>query len=417
MEPMSKDALWMRLKMENENPRDPRLTDDFDPLAPESFTSAHLIYKEMRQSCPVAHSNEWNGFWALLRHEDVVGVLKDWENFTTTVQNVVPRVAFTGRRPPLHFDPPEHTVYRRALNPFFSPEKMARFEPVVRRISGDLLDPIVAAGGGDVCEEFTRKFPGYVFAEFFNVPTDMSMIIKDVSAAYAKALQSFDNDAVKEKSLVLYDLARNIVESRKAHPLDPSEDVASALLAARDNEGQLLPDNLVLGTIRQMIVVGMIAPGVFIGCMMLHLATHPELQEELRNEPGLIPAAIEEYLRLFTPYRGFARTSRRDVEIGGRLIKKDEPIALVYASANRDESVFPDPDEFILNRPNIKSHIAFGMGPHQCAGMPLARLMLRVSLDELLVRARITGLAGEIVMTGWPEWGTLIAPVRLERLA
>ena len=192
--------------------------------------------------------------------------------------------------------------------------------------------------------------------------------------------------------------------------------MASALLAARDNEGQLLPDSLVLGTIGQMIVVGMIAPGVFIGCMMLHLATHPELQEELRNEPALIPAAIEEYLRLFTPYHGFARTSRRDVEIGGRLIKKDEPIALVYASANRDESVFPDPDEFILNRPNIKSHIAFGMGPHQCAGMPLARLMLRVSLEELLARARITGLAGEIVMTGWPEWGTLIAPVRAREI-
>jgi cytochrome P450 len=403
--------------MEDSLARDPRLTDDFDPLAPESFTSAHSLYREMRQSCPVAHSNEWNGFWALLRHADVVNVLKDWENFTTTVQNVVPRVAFTGRRPPLHLDPPEHTVYRRALNPFFAPEKMARFEPTVRRIAAELLDPIIEAGGGDVCEEFTRKFPGYVFAEFFNVPTGMSMIIKDVSAAYAKALQQFDNEAVKEKSLVLYELARSIVESRKAQPLDPGEDVASALLAARDNEGALLPDNLVLGTIRQMIVVGMIAPGVFIGCMMVHLAEHPELQDQLRNDPSLIPAAIEEYLRLFTPYRGFARTSREDVEIGGRLIRKDEPIALVYASANRDESVFPNSDEFILNRPNIKSHVAFGMGPHQCAGMPLARLMLRVTLEELLGRARIAGLSGEVVMTRWPEWGTLTAPVRLEKLA
>ncbi len=402
--------------MDNKNSHDPRLTNDFDPLAPESFTSAHELYSEMRQTCPVAHSNEWDGFWALLRHADVVNVLKDWENFTTTVQNVVPRVAFTGRRPPLHFDPPEHTAYRRPLNAFFSPEKMARFEPAVRRIAGDLLAPIIEAGGGDVCEEFTRKFPGYVFAEFFNVPTDLSMIIKDVSAAYSKALQHFDNELVKEQSLVLYDLARNIIESRKAHPLDPNEDIASALLKATDNDGQLLPENLVLGTIRQMIVVGMIAPGVFIGCVMVHLAAHPELQDQLRKDFSLIPAAIEEYLRLFTPYRGFARTSRQDVEIGGRLIKKDEPIALVYASANRDESVFPNPGVFILNRPNIKSHVAFGMGPHQCAGMPLARLMLRVMLEELLERARVTGLAGEIVMTRWPEWGTLIAPVRLEKL-
>jgi cytochrome P450 len=403
--------------MDNHETRDARLTDDFDPLAAEDFTSAHSLYKEMRQTCPVAHSNEWNGFWALLRYADVVKVLKDWEDFTTTVQNVVPKVAFTGRRPPLHFDPPDHTTYRRALNPFFAPEKMDRIEPVIRRIAAELLDPIVAAGGGDMCEEFTRRFPGYVFAEFFNVPTELSMIIKDVSAAYAKALQHFDNELVKEKSLVLYELALNIVESRKVQPLDPSEDVATALLQTRDDNGDLLPDNLVLGTIRQMIVVGMIAPGVFIGSMLVHLAAHPELQSELRNDPSLIPAAIEEYLRLFTPYRGFARTSRKDVEIGGRLIKKDEPIALVYASANRDEAVFPNPDEFILNRPNIKSHVAFGMGPHQCAGMPLARLMLRVTLEELLGRARIAGLAGEITMTRWPEWGTLVAPVRLEKLA
>jgi len=280
--------------------RDSRLTDDFDPLAPETFTSAHEIYKEMRQSCPVAHSNEWNGFRALLRYADVVNALKDRQNFTTTVQNVVPKVAFTGRRPPLHFDPPEHTSYRRVLNPFFAPAKMAKIEPTIRRIAAELLEPIIDAGGGDVCEEFTRRFPGYVFAEFFNVPVDMSLAIKEVSAAYAKALHYFDNEQVKENSLVLYELAREIIESRRARPLDADEDVTSALLQARDESGERLPDALVLGTVRQMIVVGTIAPGVFIGCMMAHLAANQELQDRLRNESALIPAAIEEYLRLFT---------------------------------------------------------------------------------------------------------------------
>jgi cytochrome P450 len=125
----------------------------------------------------------------------------------------------------------------------------------------------------------------------------------------------------------------------------------------------------------------------------------------------LIAAAVEEYLRLYTPYRGFARTARHDIEVGGRKIRKDEPIALVYASANRDEAVFENPDEFILNRPNIDRHVAFGFGPHRCAGMPLARMMLRVTLQELLRRVRITGVAGEVVMTRWPEWGALSAPV------
>jgi cytochrome P450 len=393
------------------------MTDDFEPLATEDFTSAHALYKQMRQSCPVAHSNEWNGFWALLRYDDVVNALKDWETYTTTVQNVVPKVAYTGRRPPLHFDPPEHTPYRRALNGFFTPEKMEKIEPAVRRVAIELLEPIIEAGGGDLCEDFTRRFPGHVFSEFFHVSVEQSMVIKDVSAVYARALQDFDNERVKETSLELYEVARNIIAQRKAEPMDPKEDVTSALLVATDQNGDRLPDPLILGTIRQMIVVGMIAPSVFIGCMLVHLAAHQELQERLRRDPSLIPAAIEEYLRLFTPYRGFARTARRDVEIGGRTIRKDEPIALVYASANRDESIFPNPDEFILNRPNIKSHIAFGLGPHQCAGMALARLMLRISLEELLQRASIAGISGEIVMTRWPEWGTLAAPVRLEKIA
>jgi cytochrome P450 len=147
--------------------------------------------------------------------------------------------------------------------------------------------------------------------------------------------------------------------------------------------------------------------------MLVHLAQDPELQAELREDPSLVPAAVEEYLRLLTPYRGFARTPTRDVEIGGRLLRKDEPVALVYASANRDESVFPEPERFILNRPNINRHLAFGAGPHRCAGAPLATLMLRVTLGELLARTSAIELAGDVTMTGWPEWGTLSVPARL----
>jgi len=113
---------------------DPRLTDDFDPLAAEDLTSAHDLYRELRGRCPVAHSNEWNGFWALLTYQDVVSALRQPDTFITSVQNVVPKVAFTGRRPPLHFDPPDHTPYRRALNPFFTEKKMQRLEPAVRAI-------------------------------------------------------------------------------------------------------------------------------------------------------------------------------------------------------------------------------------------------------------------------------------------
>jgi cytochrome P450 len=387
-----------------------RPTADFDPLAAETFDSAHEIYRDLRRRCPVAHSNEWNGFWALLRYDDVVSVLKNPKRFITSVQNVVPKVAFTGRRPPLHLDPPEHTPYRQALNPFFTAEKMARLEPVLRRITAELLTPYIAAGGGDICADFTHRYPGYVFAEFFNLPTDLSLAIREVTVIYDKALQEADDELVRQTSLQLYDIARRIIAMRKAEPLDPADDVTTALLQKR-YKGELLPEDMVLGTIRQMIVVGMIAPSVFIGTMLLHLARNPQLQQQLRADPTLVPAAIEEYLRLYTPYRGFARTANQDVEIGGRLIRKDEPIALVYASANRDEAVFPDSDRFILNRPNIDAHVAFGMGPHRCAGEPLARLLLQLTLEEFLARTRSFVCNGEVRMTRWPEWGTLSVPL------
>jgi cytochrome P450 len=386
---------------------------DFDPTAPETFDSFHREFTELRARCPVARSEAWNGFWALLRYDDVLAAAGDPELFTTAVQNVVPRLAFTGRRPPLHLDPPEHTPYRRALNPYFTPPKMAAIEPKLRAIVGDLLDPIVAAGGGDFCAEFTHRLPGYVFAEFFNLTPELGMAIREATRQFVNAVQRFEHDDVKRTSLALYDIARTIIDMRRAEPLDPADDPTTGLLAARV-DGEPLPDDLLLGTIRQFIVVGMVAPCVFIGSMLVHLAEHPELQGELRADLSLAPAAVEEYLRLLTPYRGFARTATRDVAIGGRLLRKDEPVALVYASANRDESVFPEPERFVLNRANINRHLAFGAGPHRCAGAPLATLMLRVTLEELLARTSSIELAGEVTMTGWPEWGTLSVPARLK---
>ena len=394
------------------NDKQPRLTHDFDPTKKETFTSAHEEYKELRKTCPVAHSEAYDGFWALLKHGAVVNVLKDPNTFVTSVQNVVPKVSTTGRRPPLHLDPPEHTPYRRTLDPFFTDEKMEEIEPLVRKTTIDLLQPFIDQGEGDICTDFSHHLPGYIFAKFFNLPTDLGIKIREVTKLYVKALNEVDKPMIQQKSLELYDIARTIIQMRKDEPLDPAEDVTSAFLARR-YKGEPLPDELILGTIRQLIVVGMIAPVVFIGSMSIHLAQNPDIQEQLRNDPSLIPAAIEEYLRLFTPYRGFARTAKHDVVIGGRTIKKDEPIAVVFASANRDEDVFPNSDQFILHRPNIKEHVAFGMGPHQCPGAPLARMMLGITLEELLARTKNIELNGEIVMTRFPEWGPVSVPLKI----
>ena len=386
---------------------------DFDALAPEDFDSPYEVYKRLRTACPVAWTNAWHGFWAYTRYEDVANAASDYKTYTTTVQNVVPRLAFTGRRPPLHLDPPEHTAYRRAINPLLTQEKLVRLEAPIRRIVIELLQPMIERGHGDICTDFSARLPIAVFAEWMNLPPEQIEALRETGRAYAIAVQSFDHEQVKKNSLELYDMARGLIEQRKREPMDPQSDMTSALLAARV-DGQPLPEEMIVGTVRQVLVVGIIAPNVMIGSICVHLSRNPALQDELRRKPELMPAAIEEYLRLYTPYRGFARTPTRDIEVHGVSIRKDEPIALVYASANRDESVFPDADKFILNRPNISEHLAFGRGPHNCPGAGLARLELRIAFEELLARTRHFAIDGPITTTLCPEIGALTVPLKLD---
>jgi cytochrome P450 len=384
---------------------------DFDPLLPETFDSANADYAALRDTCPVAHSDAWGGFWALMKHADVAAAAADSATFITSKQNVVPAVAFTGRRPPLHLDPPEHTPYRRALSPLLTERRVARYEPVIREICAGLLDAMAAKGGGDICEEFSARMPIRVFAHWMNLPPAQIDTLAEVGRRYNIAVQSNDMVATKETSLLLYEMARQLVADRKAAPLDPAEDATSALLATRV-DGEPLPDEMIVGTIRQVLVVGIIAPTVMIGSIAVHLARDQALQARLRAEPALVPAAVDEFLRLYTPYRGFARTATRDVTLHGRTIPMGEPIALVYASANRDEDVFEDGSSFRLDRPNMKDSLHFGRGTHMCVGAALARLELVVALEEMLARLPVFELAGEVFPTRFPEIGALSVPLR-----
>lgn len=384
---------------------------EFDADVPETFDSVHTLFRDLRQRCPVAHSSDFEGFWVLTKYDDVVNALADSDTYSTAIQNVVPRVATSGRRPPLHLDPPEHTPYRRAITPLFRSERIDALEPVIRRITVELLEPLITRGEADICLDFSYKLPIFVLAEFFHIPSIQAEQIRDIGADYNRALQHKDMEQVQKTSEFLYEVAHAIIQLRKREPLDPKDDPTSALLAARHN-GEPLPEDMILGTIRQLLVVGIIAPTTFIGSMTIHLARHPEHHKALKHKPDLVPIALEELLRLYTPYRGFARTATRDITVRGRTIRKHEPIALCFTSANRDSDVFDAPDEYRLDRAGDRQHMAFGRGPHQCAGAPLARVMLRVVLEELVSRTERVEVIGDVPMTTWPEYGPLSVPVR-----
>lgn len=386
---------------------------DYDPLAPETFETPHRVFAELRATCPIAHSDAFGGFWMLTRHADVKRVLDDPIEFTTRVRNVVPGASATGRRPPLHLDPPEHTPYRRAIDRAIGPRRVETIAPQIADHARRLLATYVAAGGGDLVEDYSSPLPALVFADWFALDAAQSDLLWRTAQGFVKAWEDFDVETVSRTSAILYDLARALVAARRAAPLDPEQDPVSSLLAARDAAGAPLPDEMLVGCVRQILVVGLVAPPVFLGSVAVHLARDPDLQQRLRADPTLIPAATEEFLRLYTPYRGFARTSVSGVEIGGRHIAPGEPIALAYASANRDEAVFDAPDTFRLGRPNIGDHLAFGRGPHRCAGMAMARTELQIAIRELLAATKTVALAGDVRMSGMPEVGPIYVPLRV----
>lgn len=387
---------------------------EYDPLAHEDFDTPHQVFADLRAKCPVARSDAFGGFWIATRHADIKAILDDPAEFTTTVRNVVPGASATGRRPPLHLDPPEHTPYRRAIDRALGASRLTAIEPVIERHVAQLLGTYIAAGGGDFVEGFGSPLPALLFADWFQLSEAQTTLLWRTAQAFVKAWEAFDVETVSRASEVLYGLARDLIAERRAAALDPELDPVSSLLAATDAAGNPLPCEMLVGCVRQILVVGLVAPPVFLGSVAVHLARHPELVDEMRGKPQAIDAAVEEFLRLYTPYRGFARTSRTGVTLGGRRIEPGEPIALAYASANRDEGVFEAPHEFRLDRPNVREHLAFGRGPHRCAGMAMARMEFRIALRELLARTGRITLDGEVRMSGMPEVGPVYVPLKVE---
>ena len=386
---------------------------DFDADVPEDFDTPHAMFKELRRRCPVAYSDAMGGFWAVTKYADIVRVLADWETFTTSIQNVVPRVATTQRRPPLHLDPPHNLPYRNAITRLMTPAKLAPWRGRIEALVDELLVPLVERGAGDICRDFSFILPIAILAEFFRLPADNAQRIRVVGSEFNMALQARDDENVRKYSDELYGIARDLIEDRKARPQDSDVDPISSLLAARV-DGQPLPDDMILGALRQFLMVGIVAPTTFIGSAVVHLARHPEHHTLLRGDNSLIPSAVEELLRLYTPYRGFARTARCDVRFGDKLVREGDVLAAVFTSGNRDEDVFAEPEAFDLERPK-RDLLTFGRGPHSCPGAPLARLQLEVALEGIVNRTRRIEITGPMTMTSWPEYGPLSVPVTIER--
>ncbi|MAZ19299.1 MAG: cytochrome [Ahrensia sp.] len=381
------------------------LESDWDPHSPEALADPFAMHARLRAECPVAYSDRWDGFYTLTRYADVVAASRDTETFTATKQTVIPASPRKGLpRLPLQKDPPEHGRYRSGLNFFFKEKRVRSMEARLRETAIDLMKTMLS---GRMPAEYGTGFAGpftlWTICDMVGLDRGEGELLGELSHAYVQAVQSADLSSAGELSRRIDGFAIDIVAGRKAEPRDPETDMVTGLMRIQPEDGAY-DDTELAGMIRLMLIGGHVVPRNFLCSAAWHLANDHALQQRLRTEPALMRPLIEELLRCYSPNQALVRRTTREVEIGGRHIPEDCPVALNFLSANRDEEVFTDPDRFDPERsPN--RHIAFGMGPHICIGMSVARLQARIALETLVSMTRSFRMTGEPAWARWTEFG------------
>jgi cytochrome P450 len=365
-------------------------------------------YERLREECPVAWAEEYGGFWTLTRYADV----REAARQPRTYASGAPIIQWPDfdEQIPISLNPPEHATYRRLLNRYVSKAAMARLEPTLRGFAVEHLAPLLEAGEGDIVTGLCQPFPARALAALMNLP----------DTAYSELVEQFrgfermawDPEKVNvEIGRIFEEHVERVVEERRARPLDPETDMLSGVMAA-EIDGQPLSDDKVIQIGVQMFVAGHATTADALATMMYRVATNPDIQMTLRRSPEKIPTAVEEFLRIETPLQSIGRTATQDVELHGRTIQAGERVALSYAAADLDPEVFEHPSACIIDRsPN--HHLAFGAGIHLCLGAPLARLEMRLALEELLARTSEIRLAGAGTETTGNMRGFTSLPLRV----
>ena len=304
--------------------------------------------------------------YTLTRYEDVRAATLDHKRFRSG-QPFIAMPDFT-QSIPIGLNPPEHAAYRRLLNKYFVPARMAELEPVVTSYVNEHLDELLEGGRGEFVTQFASPLPARVPCAFCTCPTAPGR----TSLGTSKTLASMRDDPQKVSEVVFGLFAGYVTElvaQRHRVPLDPESDLISGIMAA-EIDGRPLSDEELVAIGVQIIAAGHGTTTDGLSGSAYRLATNPDIQARLRRDPSLIPTAVEEFLRLEIPLTEMGRTAAEDIELHGRTIPAGCPVALNFGSANRDVAEFPHPDACIVDRtPN--RHLTFGHGVHKCVGAPL----------------------------------------------
>ena len=400
---------------------------NFDPLdlvEPSRYAERgrpYDLFAAMRREAPVmfCEPDGYEPFWAITRHEDIVAISRDPARFSNAEG-----VALLRKDEPdfqrmvrtiINMDPPDHGAYRAIGHRWFVPRNLRNLEGRVRVLARALLDGIAARGATriDFVQQIATPLPLRMICNLLGLPAE------DEAFALRVADEAFGADdpdmkrAEGGRVALVVELTGYFTKLLADRRREPCEDLLS-LIANAEVNGKPIPDLEALSYAGVILGAGIDTTRNALGSGMEALLAHPEQFERLRQDPSLVPTAVEEILRWTVPANQMLRTATYDTEVRGVSIRKGDTLALFYPSANRDESVFEEPDRFLVDRkPN--HHLTFGIGEHFCLGAGLARMEIRVLLEELLPRLRSIHLAGTPkrietnFIVGWKE-----LPIELE---
>jgi len=359
---------------------------DYDIFHPDYVGDPFLIWNDLRTNCPVAHTERWGGSWLPTTYADVMAISHDIGHFSSSDVGVLPPADDAEEKPasaggipvlpPISVDPPEHTWTRRLMLPWFSHRRVEELEVITRDLCRGLVDGFVADGRADAAADYAQQIPVRIISMVLGVPEAMS----DTFTGWVRDVLEFAHDERRREAgaealgLYLYEQ----VQRRKT---EPGDDLISELVHT-EHEGEPLSDEIVLGIAALTLIAGVDTTWSAIGSSMWHLATHEADRRRLVAEPELMPTAVEELLRAYSPVT-MARVVTEDIDFQGCPMHAGDKVLLNFPAANRDPAVFERADEVVLDR-QINRHLAFGAGIHRCAGSNLARMEVRVAIEEWL---------------------------------
>jgi cytochrome P450 len=384
--------------------------------SPEFYAGdPYPAFKELRASAPVCWNNT-AGFWALLKYEDIRFVSTNPAIFSSAKGITIPDPAVPNpvQEGNLIFtDPPRHRQLRKLINAGFTRRQVLLLEPKLREFAQRVLDQVDPCSTSDFADEVAAPLPTWMIAELLGArPEDWEQFRAWSDATVGMADPDIELDSLTALT-ELYSYFTELIKAKKAGATTGRDDMLSLLMAA-EIDGQRLSDEDLLNFCFLLLVAGNETTRNLIALGMLALIEHPDQLCALRDDPALVPIAVEEMLRYTSPVVSMARCATQDVELRGHVIREGDIVVMLYGSANRDEDVFgPTAEQFDVTR-NPNPHVAFGCGEHSCLGAQLARLEARVLFGELLARFTAVELAGEVSrMKATMVPGVKQMPVRL----